>query len=141
MPYSYLSLFISAFLAATLLPVSSEILLATLLKTTHSSAVLLFIAATLGNTLGSCVNWYLGRYLERFKDKKWFPVSEQQLNRARQAFNRYGYYSLLLSWVPIIGDPLTVIAGFLRMPFLLFVLIVLIAKSTRYAFIIWLFIP
>jgi membrane protein YqaA with SNARE-associated domain len=76
------------------------------------------------NVLGACINWLLGRYLEHFKNKRWFPVKEAALDKAARTYQRYGVWSLLLSWVPIIGDPLTVIAGLLRTPFPLFVLLV-----------------
>jgi len=133
----YLSLFLAALLAATLVPAQSEALLvALLLEGSHSIALLLLVATT-GNTLGSVINWWLGRYIERFRDKRWFPVSEARLARAQQRFQRYGHGSLLLSWVPIIGDPLTVIAGLMRVRFLPFLLLVLIAKGGRYAILVW----
>lgn len=97
---------------------------------------LLWFSATLGNTLGSCVNWWLGKELNSFKDRKWFPVSEQQLEKAQQSFNRYGRASLLLAWLPIVGDPLTFVAGIMRVPFSIFVLLVAIGKALRYAIVI-----
>lgn len=88
--------------------------------------------ATVGNVLGSIINWLLGRYIEHFRHKRWFPVADDKLLRAHRAYHRYGRWSLLLSWAPIIGDPLTVIAGMLREPFWSFLLIVLVAKAGRY---------
>ncbi len=132
---AYLSLFFSALIAATLFPLSSEALLATLLYQKYSP-ILLWIAATSGNTLGSCINWYLGKACLHWQDKKWFPVNANQLAKAQQQFERYGVYSLLFSWLPIIGDPLTFIAGILRIPFWKFVVLVALGKGLRYAVVI-----
>lgn len=88
--------------------------------------------ATTGNVLGSALNWLLGRSIEHYRHKRWFPVSEDKLEKAQRAYHRFGRWSLLLSWVPIIGDPLTVVAGVMREPFGSFLLIVTLAKATRY---------
>lgn len=132
---AYLSLFLSALIAATLFPLSSEALLASLLYQKYSP-ILLWIAATSGNTLGSCINWFLGKECLRWQDKKWFPVNANQLAKAQQQFERYGMYSLLFSWVPIIGDPLTFIAGIMRISFWRFVVLVIVGKGLRYAVVI-----
>lgn len=133
---SYLSLFFTAFAAATLLPAFSELLLGTLASQGHSLFWLWFWA-TLGNTLGSVVNGLIGRQVDRFKHKRWFPVSELQLHKARNRFNRYGQWSLLLGWLPIVGDPLTLVGGIMRVPWLNFVILVGAGKGLRYAFVIW----
>ncbi|KXO81777.1 hypothetical protein AYL20_14555 [Acinetobacter venetianus] len=125
-------LFISAFGAATLLPLQSEAVLMALLVKGLANPIYLLIVATLGNVLGSCVNWWLGLKIEHFKDKKWFPVSEQRLVQAQQIYHKYGFYSLLLSWTPLIGDPITLIAGLMKENFWRFLLIVTIAKGGRY---------
>jgi membrane protein YqaA with SNARE-associated domain len=126
----YAGLFTVAFIAATILPMQSEAALAGLLLShSFSSAVLIAVAST-GNVLGSVVNWLLGRGIDRFR--KWFPASQAQLDRAASWYHRYGKWTLLLSWVPIIGDPLTVIAGVLREPLLSFVILLAIAKTARY---------
>jgi len=134
---AYLTLFITAFMAATLLPLSSEALLATLIYQSYLPGML-WLAATSGNTLGSCFNWYLGRECLRWQNKKWFPCSAEQLHRAQLRFQRYGYWTLLLAWVPIIGDPLTLMAGVMRINFLRFFALVLIGKAARYALVIYL---
>lgn len=131
----YASLFLTAFIAATLFPLSSEALLATLLYQSYSP-FLLWLVATSGNTLGSCVNWYLGRECLRWQDKKWFPFSPAQLVRAQQQFQRYGVLSLLFAWLPVVGDPLTFFAGVMRIRFWQFVVLVAIGKSLRYALVI-----
>lgn len=130
-----LILFLSAFGAATLLPLQSEAVLLGLLVNSSYSAFTLIAVASAGNILGSCVNWYLGLKIEQYKDRKWFPVSEQQMQKAQRSYQKYGYWSLLLSWVPMIGDPITLIAGLLKENFARFLLIVSIAKIGRYLFI------
>jgi len=132
----YLSLFISAFAAATILPAQSEALLAYQVSIQPDAVVQLIAVATLGNVLGATFNWCLGRLTENLRAKKWFPVNEKQLQKAERFYGRYGRYSLLLSWVPIIGDPITIVAGILREPLLSFVLLVTIAKCARYVFVV-----
>jgi len=129
---AYGGLFLAAFGAATLLPLQSEAVLIGLLLTGKYAVWALLTVATAGNVLGSAVNWLLGRYIERWRHKRWFPLSGDKLRRAQRAYQRFGQWSLLLSWVPVIGDPLTVLAGVMREPFLRFMLLVLIAKAGRY---------
>ncbi|SCB32651.1 YqaA family protein [Rhizobium multihospitium] len=130
--FAYFGLFVAAFGAATILPMQSEAALAGLLLTERYSALWLVVAASLGNILGSVVNWMLGRGIERFRDRRWFPIGNDALDRARGWYRRYGRWSLLASWVPVIGDPITVVAGVLREPLLTFLLFVTIAKVGRY---------
>lgn len=125
-------LFSSAFLAATLLPVQSELVLAGMLATQSGPPWLPIAVATLGNTLGSVVNWLLGRLARRFAGRAWFPVQEKSLKKAEHWYHAYGRWSLLASWVPVIGDPLTIAAGALREPFWSFLAIVAAAKLARY---------
>lgn len=129
---AYGGLFLIAFLAATILPAQSEIGLAGLLLSGDYSVALLIVAASLGNTLGAVVNWALGRWIEHFRDRKWFPAKPEQLDKAVGWYHRYGRWSLLLSWMPFIGDPLTLAAGVLREPFWSFLAIVSLAKTARY---------
>lgn len=129
---AYFALFFAAFGAATLLPMQSEAVLVGLLVLGDYPAVWLVAVATLGNVLGSLVNWVLGRYIERWRTRRWFPVGEAAMSRAQRGYHRYGRWSLLLSWVPIIGDPLTVVAGVMREPLWSFMLIVTVAKLGRY---------
>lgn len=132
MTAGYLGLFLAAFGAATLLPLQSEAVLVGLLVSDRYWLWGLLAVATLGNVLGSLVNWWLGRGLERFQGRRWFPVSPKHMERARAHYQRYGHWSLLLSWLPVIGDPLTLIAGVMREPFGRFLLIVTLAKGARY---------
>ena len=129
---SYLGLFIAAFGAASLLPMQSEAVLVGMLLSDQYSTTTLLAVATLGNVLGSVLNWGLGRSVEHWRHKRWFPVSDAKLNKAQAFYLRYGRWSLLLSWVPIIGDPLTMIAGVMREPLWRFLLIVTLAKGARY---------
>ncbi|MEM7633266.1 MAG: YqaA family protein [Pseudomonadota bacterium] len=133
-----LILFGSAFLAATIFPAQSEAVLLLMQANGVSSDTVLLAVASLGNTLGACVNWGLGRFASGLRDRPWFPASSSQLQRAERWYARWGVWSLLLSWVPFVGDPLTVIAGLLRTPFLTFAIIVAIAKTGRYAVLLWL---
>ena len=132
---AYLLLFLSAFGAATLLPLQSEAVLLGLLIQEQHSVMALIAIASLGNILGSCVNWWLGLKIEQYKDKRWFPVSESKLQQAQQIYRKYGFWSLLLSWVPVIGDPITLIAGLMKENFARFLLMVSVAKIGRYLFI------
>ena len=132
----YITLFTVAFLSATLLPMGSEALLLYDISQNHS-LLLLWIFATLGNTLGSMVNYWLGLKGENYLEEKGH-ISAQKMEKARGFFDTYGGWTLLLSWVPIIGDPLTFIAGVLRYNFKWFSLIVAVAKGTRYAIVIFL---
>jgi membrane protein YqaA with SNARE-associated domain len=128
----YAGLLGAAFLAATILPFQSEVLLAGMLLVGHHDAGALVLVASIGNTLGSCVNWLLGRLLARLEDRRWFPVERSRIARAERWYHRYGRWSLLLSWLPIIGDALTIVAGVLREPFFIFLTLVALAKTARY---------
>ena len=128
----YAGLFAAAFLAATILPAQSEALLAGLLLAKGQPVLLLVAAASVGNVLGSVANWLLGRGIERMANRRWFPVTAAALERAKRGYRRWGKWSLLLSWVPIIGDPITVAAGVLREPLPIFLLFVTVAKVGRY---------
>lgn len=125
-------LFLAAFAAATIIPAQSELVLAGLIAGGSGPVWLLISVATVGNTLGSAVNWLLGRFFNRFRAKRWFPVKEETLARAENWYRKYGRWSLLLSWVPFIGDPLTLAAGLLREPLASFIVIVALAKLARY---------
>lgn len=129
---SLAGLFAVAFVAATILPAQSEAALVGLLVVGKQSVILLVTVAAVGNVLGSVINWLLGRWIEHYRDRRWFPASEQALERATTWYRRWGRWSLLLSWAPIGGDALTVAAGVLREPFWSFLLLVTIAKAGRY---------
>ena len=135
---AYLSLFFLSFLAATLIPTSSELTLAALLSTNNYNSLGLLATASFGNILGSVFNWLLGFYLLKHINKKWFPFNEKQVLSASKWFNKFGLWSLFFAWLPIIGDPLTFIAGILRVRFLLFLVVVAIGKIARYYFIYYL---
>ena len=134
----YLSLFFISFLAATILPFSSELSLAGLITTSNYDNVLLLIVASFGNVLGSVVNWVLGFYSRNLTIKKWFPFKETQIERSSKWFNKFGRWSLLFAWVPILGDPLTLVAGLLRVRFLDFIILVAIGKVSRYLLVFYL---
>ncbi|WP_111561845.1 YqaA family protein [Rhizobium sp.] len=130
---AYAGLFAISLIAATILPAQSEAGLVALILSGQYSTLLLVVVASLGNILGSLVNWLLGIGIERFRHKRWFPVGEVALNRAQRWYRRYGKWSLLASWLPIVGDPITVVAGVMREPLPVFLLLVTIAKTARYA--------
>jgi len=135
----YFGLFWNAFIAATLLPALSEITLASLIAAGAGAPIALFIAATFGNVAGSALNWWLGNRLATFKDKKWFPFSDMAIAQASELFNRYGKWSLLFAWLPVIGDPLTLVAGVLKIRFLPFLFLVTLGKAARYGIIVMTF--
>lgn len=132
-----LSLFAVALASATLLPGGSELWLARL-WCLGEPVLALWLVATAGNTLGSLINVALGRYARRFQQRRWFPVSPAALARAERWYARLGEWSLLMSWLPLIGDPLTVLAGVLRLPWWRAALWILLAKGGRYALVLWL---
>jgi len=134
----YLSLFIISFLAATILPFSSELTLAGLVATSSFDNLLLLAVASLGNILGSVVNWILGFYSRNLSTKRWFPFKDKQIEKSSKWFNKFGRWSLLFAWVPIIGDPLTLAAGLLRVKFIEFLILVTIGKVSRYLVIFYL---
>jgi len=134
---SALAVFISAFLSATLLPGSSEAALAAALRLTEAPAGLLIAAATIGNTLGAVVNWLLGLLVAGGESRVRLPASDAQIERARRLYGRYGVWTLLFSWVPVVGDPLTVLAGLARTPLALFLPLVAAGKFARYLAIAW----
>lgn len=133
----YSGLFIAAFLAATFFPLSSEVVLTALLSS-GLSPLNLVLVATLGNVLGSLANYALGYWASLTVIKKLLRMSEKAFVQAESRFKKYGIVSLFFAWVPIIGDPLTVMAGILRLRLLWFVLIVSAGKLLRYVAISYL---
>ncbi len=133
---TYLTLFVTAFLAATLLPFSSEVFLATLILSGKYNLMGLWFCATLGNVTGSMVNWLLGLYFVQLQMR--IPFSQSEIDKAQDTFLKYGVWTLLLAWLPVIGDPLTFIAGLFRTPFLLFFVLVFLGKGCRYFVVIYL---
>ena len=129
----YLSLFLTAFASATLLPGGSEALFVYLLSE-NATPFILLIVATSGNTLGSFVNYLLGKYATSFTQEKNY-MNQKWLDKASTLFERYGFWTLFFSWLPLIGDPLTLIAGIVRYPWGKFLLIVGFAKLARYVFV------
>jgi membrane protein YqaA with SNARE-associated domain len=133
---TYSLLFASAFLAATILPFYSEVVLFAMIRTGEPAGLLLAVA-TAGNTLGAVVNWLLGRYLLHFQHRKWFYFKPAQIEKMQAWFQRYGVWSLLLAWMPVGGDPLTLVAGIMRVNLWLFILLVGIGKAVRYVAVIY----
>ncbi|CAM3926939.1 YqaA family protein [Arcobacter cloacae] len=130
---TYLILFISAFLSATLLPFGSEALLIYNISVGYDIYLLLFFA-TLGNSLGSILNYYLGLKGEEYLIEKKL-LKEKYIDISKRYFDKYGFLSILFAWVPIIGDPITFVAGVLRYDFKKFVILIIISKFSRYLFI------
>ena len=130
-------LFLAAFGAATILPFQSELVFVGLQLRGTQALWLLVLVASIGNTLGSVVNYVLGLGLERYLHRRWFPVTEAQLEKAQDWYARWGVWSLLLSWAPL-GDGFTVVAGIMRTPIWLFVALVALAKTGRYIILAWL---
>jgi membrane protein YqaA with SNARE-associated domain len=128
----YLGLFVTAFLAATVLPAQSELLFTAMTLSGRFDPAWLVVAATAGNTLGSVVNWMMGRFVTQFSGRRWFPFDAAAIEKAEAFYARWGKWSLLLSWTPVIGDVLTFSAGVMRMPVVPFVCLVTTAKGGRY---------
>lgn len=131
----YALLAVSAFTSASLLPGSSEVVLAALWYQQYE-IWLLWLVATVANGAGSVLNWWLGSQVGRFQHKRWFPASPEQILRAQQWSYKFGPYAILFSWLPVVGDPLTVVAGMLRYPLLQFIGLVLLAKGARYGILL-----
>jgi membrane protein YqaA with SNARE-associated domain len=132
----YAGLFAAAFGEATFLPIRSEIVLVGLLFGGTFDIATLLIVASIANTLGAIVNWALGYFLATLEDRPWYPIRREKMARAEAWYRKWGRWSLLLSWLPVIGDLLTVAAGMLREPLPVFVALVGIAKTVRYATVI-----
>ena len=132
----YLAVFALALLAATILPAASEVVLVGSSAMEGANITALLAVASVGNTLGSVVNWLVGRFLLRWRERRWFPIGAAALERATVWFARFGVWSLLLAWLPIVGDPLTLVAGALRVNFWLFVALVALGKTARYALVL-----
>ena len=132
----YLVLFASALISATLFPLGSEALLIYDIKEGYN-LYLLIAVATIGNTLGSVINYFLGLKGEEYLISKNF-LKEKYIIKSKYYFDKYGSISLLFSWLPIIGDPITFVAGILKYDFKKFLVLVFIAKLSRYLVIAWL---
>ncbi len=132
-------LFLSSFLAATIFPLYSEAVLIGLDSSGNYNPFLLLMVATCGNVLGSCLNWILGRYLLHFQDRKWFFISPKKMQKYSNFYQRFGVWSLLFAWLPVIGDPLTFLAGTFKVNFWIFLVLVTIGKFLRYFYLLILF--
>src|ERR687892_1041707 len=128
-------LFGTAFAASPILPMSSEVVLGALAVAGATDVWLLLVVATAGNTLGAVLNWVIGRYAATWRTRL-LSLDEAKFERACRWFNRWGIWCLLLSWLPVVGDPLTLVAGVLRTAFIPFVLLVLAGKAARYLFVL-----
>lgn len=133
---AYAGMFAAAFLEATFLPVRSEVVLVALLYAERFRWEGLLLVASLGNTAGAAVNWAIGYFVARFEGRSWYPVRRDRMARAETWYRKYGRWSLLLSWVPVLGDLITVAAGVLREPLPMFLAIVGAAKTARYLVVI-----
>ena len=122
-------------MVATIVPFGSEEYFATLLSLGKYNNFLLLVSASVGNVLGSVFNWICGYYINYFIKKSWFPIKKDKIKKGTDLFNKYGKWSLLLSWVPFVGDPITFVAGTLRFSFIPFIILVSIGKVGRYLII------
>ena len=130
-------------MVATIIPFGSEVYFITLLSLEKYNHFILFLVASVGNVLGSLFNWICGFYINFFIKKSWFPINNKIIARGNKLFTKYGKWSLLISWFPLIGDPITFAAGTLRYPIIPFLVLVSIGKVGRYLIIylsiIWAF--
>lgn len=132
----YPALFLLSLLASTLVPLGSEWLLVTLVVSGFAPLPVVLVASV-GNVLGACTSYVIGVYGSALLTSKILRMDEQDCARAERFFTRYGSWSLLLSWLPVIGDPLCLVAGMLRVAFGRFVLLVATGKVARYAAVAW----
>ncbi|MBR3631621.1 MAG: DedA family protein [Elusimicrobiaceae bacterium] len=130
-------LFFVAVFSASVLPSQAELVLFAFLAIGKESALLLIVAATAGNTLGSLANYYLGRSILHWQDRKWFPFKPKYMRKPRALFEKHGHITLLLAGVPFIGNPITVTAGMLQVPLCIFIPLVAAGKGLRYI-LVWL---
>jgi membrane protein YqaA with SNARE-associated domain len=128
----YIILFLAAFGAATILPFYSEVVMLGLVTTQPDAWIWFWAVASVGNTLGALVNWWIGQYLLHYRDSKWFPFKGRSLETAQRWFNKYGVWSLLFAWAPVGGDAITFIAGMMRVRVVTFLILTFIGKSLRY---------
>lgn len=129
---AYGGLFATAFLAATVLLTQSEAVLVGPWLAGHKDPALLFAVASFGNVLGSVANWLLDSSPGRLRDQRWFPAGPDALASAQRWYRRWGRWGLLLSWLPILGDPLTISAGVMRELLGSFLLLFVLAQIGRY---------
>lgn len=135
--YDYLILAVTAFLAATLLPLGSEVLLLYYATIEGRLWWCLWLVASSFNTLGAVFNWWLGGYLRRYENHKYFPISPAQIGYAEKQFRQYGQWSLLFTWLPVIGDAFSLVAGTFRTPLWVLVPLAFVGKAARYGFLLW----
>ena len=119
-------------MVATIVPFGSEMYFGTLLSLGKYNNFLLLVSASIGNVLGSVFNWVCGYYVNYFITKSWFPIKQDKIQKGAEIFNKYGKWSLLFSWLPFIGDPITFAAGIMRYPIVPFLILVSIGKVGRY---------
>lgn len=129
-------LFLAAFGAATILPFQSEVVFVGLQLGQAAPLSLIVLVASIGNVLGAVANYVLGMWLEHYRHRRWFPVTQAQLDKAKRVYARWGVWTLLLSWAPL-GDAFTVIAGVMRTHWLVFLVLVTVAKTGRYIVLAW----
>ncbi len=135
--YGYSGLFLLSFLAATLIPLGSEWLVVALLLDRHNPYLIVAVA-TIGNYLGACTTYLIGRYGGPWLTEKLLRIDSAAKEKAERFYSRYGSWSLLMSWLPIVGDPLCLVGGILQIGFRYFSLLVLTGKLARYATVAWL---
>jgi len=131
--YAYLNLFVLSFLASTVLPLGAEALVVALVYQGFNPFFVVMVA-TVGNFLGSCTTYYIGLKGRDALDK-YFSPSEEKLAKSERLFKKYGVYTLLFTWVPGIGDVITMVAGLMNLPFVVFSILVFAGKLGRYAVI------
>ena len=134
----YIGLFLAGFLSATILPMNSEFVLIALLVQNFNPWTCLAIA-TVGNSLGGLTNYWLGHLGNPLCFKR-FGISEEKLMTFEKRIQKYGYWLAFLSWVPIIGDPMTIALGFFKVPFWRVLFLIVLGKFLRYLLLIFPFL-
>lgn len=129
--------FLISLISASIIPAQGELVMFALMASGKYTAWLLFCTACAGTVLGVSINWFLGRYLSRFQNEKWFPVKTTYIEKAKLLFDRHGRTALLLAGIPLIGDPITIVAGALKINFWFYLFTAGLSKCARYG-IVWL---
>lgn len=133
MVWQLLLVFIAGAISASILPGTTEVAMATAIGAFKLAPIPVIAAATAGSVAGSGVQWAIGRFLASYRDHRRFPLKAADYDKYAAWFQRYGVWALIMSWLPGVGDVLTLVGGLFRTPFWLSMVLVGLAKGARFA--------